>query len=80
MGGKAELGPIDPALNISKDRGTAVLQQVQVEDVMSFIRFIKEVAGLTDQSALADNVHILTEKLSPWTLGASIGLIHTSGW
>jgi ATP-dependent protease ClpP protease subunit len=70
MGGKAELGPIDPSLNISKDRGTAVVEQVQVEDVMSFVRFIKEVAGLTDQSAIADNVHILTEKLSPWTLGS----------
>ena len=76
MGGKAELGPIDPSLSISKGRGTAVVEPVQVEDVMSFVRFIKDVAGLTDQSALADNVRILTEKLLPWTLG-SIYRTHT---
>jgi hypothetical protein len=73
---KAELSPIDPALGISQERGTEAKEQIQVEDVMSFIRFIKEVAGLTDQSAIADNVRILTEKLSPWVLG-SIHRTHT---
>ena len=70
MGKKAELGPIDPALSITQDGGTAVQEQIRVEDVMSFVRFLKEVPGLTEQSALAENVRILTEKLSPWVLGS----------
>lgn len=76
MGRKAELGPIDPALNIAQDPGTAVKEAIRVEDVMSYIRFIKEVAGLGDQQAIADNVRLLSEKLSPWIIG-SIHRIHT---
>jgi hypothetical protein len=76
MGKKAELGPIDPALGITQGQGTEVKEHIRVEDVMAFIRFLKEVAGLGDQSAIADNVHILTDKLSPWVLG-SIYRTHT---
>ena len=76
LGRKAELGPIDPALSISNDKGTEVKEQIRVEDVMSFIGFIKEVAGLGDQDAIAANVRVLTEKLSPWVLG-SIYRTHT---
>ncbi|MBZ5672549.1 MAG: hypothetical protein LAO04_22845, partial [Acidobacteriia bacterium] len=70
LGRKAELGPIDPALSITQDKGTEVKEQIRVEEVMSFIAFIKEVAGLGDQHAIAENVRILTEKLSPWVLGS----------
>lgn len=70
MGKKAELGPIDPALSVSQEGGTAVQEQIRVEDVMSFVRFLKEVTGLTDQAALAENVRVLAEKLSPWVLGS----------
>lgn len=70
MGKKAELSPIDPQLTISGDGGTGVQEQVSVEDVMSFFKFIKEIAGLTDQSAIANNMQLLTEKLSPWIVGS----------
>jgi hypothetical protein len=73
MGPKAELGPIDPVREFRiNDRP----EPISVEDVMSFSRFIKEIAGLTDQSAISDNIHVLTEKLSPWAIG-SIYRIHT---
>jgi len=71
MGRKAELGPIDPAVNrITHETGTPVQEQIRVEDVMSYIGFLKEKAGLGDQQAIADNVRVLSEKLSPWVLGS----------
>jgi Serine dehydrogenase proteinase len=67
MGGKAELGPIDPALSrITQDSGTAVKEEIRVEDIMSYVDFLKEKAGLSDQAALAGNIRILGEKLTPW--------------
>lgn len=70
MGSKAELGPIDAALQVGQAPGTETKEQIRVEDVMSFIRFIREVAGLGDQAAIAENVRILADKISPWHLGA----------
>jgi hypothetical protein len=71
MGSKAELGPIDPALNrINQDSGTPVQEEIRVEDIMSYIGFLKDKAGLGDQSALATNVGILGQKLPPWVLGS----------
>ena len=71
MGRKAELGPIDPAVNrITHETGTPVQEQIRVEDVMSYIGFLKEKAGLGDQQAIAENVRVLSEKLSPWVLGS----------
>lgn len=73
MGEKAELGPIDPLRETRVDNRK---EPVSVEDVMSFIRFNKDVAGLTDQSAISKNVQTLVDKLSPWFIG-SIYRIHT---
>lgn len=71
MGSKGELGPIDPAMSrITQDGGTAMEEQIRVEDVMSFVGFLKEKAGLGDQTALASNVSILAEKLTPQLLGS----------
>lgn len=71
MSPSAELGPIDPALNrITQDGGTMVQEEVRVEDVMSYVGFIRDKAGLGDQSAIASNVAILAEKLQPWFLGS----------
>ena len=36
---------------------------------MAYIDFLKDKAGLGDQVALASNVQILAEKLTPWALG-----------
>jgi len=71
MGCKGELGPIDPALSrITQDGGTAMEEQIRVEDVMSFVGFLKDKAGLGDQTALANNISILAEKLTPQLLGS----------
>lgn len=71
MGSKAELGPIDPALNrITQDSGTPVQEEIRVEDVMSYIGFLRDKAGLGDQSALASNIAVLAQKLPPWILGS----------
>lgn len=72
---KAELGPIDPAVS-KAEKGTAVPEHVRVEDVMAFVDFMKDKAGLGDQRAIASNVKILSEKLTPWGLG-SIYRTHT---
>lgn len=71
MGSKAELGPIDPAINrITQDSGTPVQEEIRVEDVMSYVGFLRDKAGLGDQSALAQNITLLAQKLSPWVLGS----------
>jgi hypothetical protein len=71
MGSKAELGPIDPALSrIHQEGGTPMQEEIRIEDVMSYISFIKDKAGLGDQTAIAENVRILAEKLSPWVVGS----------
>jgi len=71
MGKKAELGPIDPSL----ERGTVgdramPLQEISVEDVNSFILFVKEKANINDQMALAQVIKSLIDQISPLTLGS----------
>ncbi len=77
MGKKGELGPIDPQVSFSRDQGggTQVQENMSVEDIMSFIDFIRDKAGFKDESALASLMSGLTDKLSPWQLG-SINRIH----
>ena len=71
MSPAAELGSIDPALNrVTQDGGTVVQEEVRVEDVMSYVGFIRDKAGLGDQAAIASSVAILAEKLQPWFLGS----------
>jgi hypothetical protein len=69
---RAQLGPIDPALSrvTAQEGGTAMQEEIRVEDVMSFVGFIRDKAGLGDQAAVAANVKLLAEKLSPWLLGS----------
>lgn len=71
MGRKGELSPIDPSL-IMLPRGRPPMEQMptqlEVEDVSSYLTFISE-AGLSDQTALAQSVCILAEKLTPQVLG-----------
>lgn len=71
MGPKGELGPIDPQFSISRGREgeTPVQEQVAVEDIMSYLRMLRERVGLTDQAALAAPVAVLAEKLDPTLLG-----------
>jgi len=71
MGRKGELGPIDPQLSIQRGREgeTLVEEQIAVEDIMSYIRFLRDKAGLTDQTALVGPITALANKMDPRTLG-----------
>jgi hypothetical protein len=69
MSAKGELGPIDPSLGIKQDQEGVVNKQINVEDVMSYIAFLKDKAGLTDQDAISSSVDILSQKLEPWLIG-----------
>ena len=70
MGKKSELGPIDPTLVKSSISERALPpQDISVEDVNSFISFIKEKANINDQSALANMVGTLINQVSPLALG-----------
>jgi hypothetical protein len=78
MGRKGELGPIDPQLQVRRkgEGGTVVQEQIAVEDIISYFRFAREKAGLSDQSALVAPFSALTGKLDqPWILGG-INRIH----
>lgn len=69
---KAELGPIDPSLTFepSPDRPAPfLLRDLGVEDVASYVKFLRNRAGLTDQSALAGAIGTLAEQLTPTLLG-----------
>lgn len=71
MGRKAELSPIDPTLVRSGGGGSAIPpQEISVEDVSSYISFIKERANINDQAALAQLVGILSGNLTPLVLGS----------
>lgn len=69
-GKKAELGPIDPTLvKMSQGETAGPSQEISVEDVNSYISFIKERANINDQSALAQLISLLANNLTPLTLG-----------
>jgi hypothetical protein len=71
MGKKGELGPIDPLLTkFERGERTVTQEEMSVEDVMSFVSFLKERVGIEDGAALASSMNILAEKLNPWLLGA----------
>lgn len=71
MGKKAELSPIDPTLVKMTGGETSIpAQEISVEDVNSYITFLREKANINDQSALSQMVSILANHLTPLTLGA----------
>ena len=71
MGKKAELSPIDPTLRKTQmGEVTGPPQEISVEDVNSYISFVRERANINDQSALAQMVSILANNLAPLTLGS----------
>lgn len=72
MGRKGELSPIDPSLQLiisEKERPSMMLPEIGVEDISAYITFVKERAGLTDQTALSKSIEILADKLTPPVLG-----------
>ena len=71
MGKKAELSPIDPTLVKMTAAGTSGDQkEISVEDVNSYLSFLKDRANINDQSALAQGISILANDLTPLTLGS----------
>jgi len=71
MGKKAELSPIDPTLvRAVIGEATVPPPEISVEDVSSYIAFMRERANINDQSALAQVVSQLASHLTPLTLGS----------
>ncbi len=77
LGRNGELGPIDPFMNLERvlarpgqPQGTVVQEAVSVEDVMAYVRFARERAGLSDQAALASSLTKLTDRLDAVALGS----------
>jgi hypothetical protein len=70
MGPKAELSPIDPTLTqLSIAHESAPPSQIAVEDVTSYIQFVRERANINDQDALSRLVAQLVEHITPLALG-----------
>lgn len=71
MSRKAELGPIDPALQIAPNQAGAGLKlpELGVEDVSAYVKFIKDRVGLVDQAAVASLMSLLASNLTPPVLG-----------
>lgn len=69
MGRKGELSPVDPSLRLSESPKPGIPTEIGVEDISSYITFIKERAGLTDQDAVSNLVEQLSKDLTPVILG-----------
>lgn len=73
LGAHGELGPIDPIMSLQKagpNPGTPIQDTINVEDVMAYLRFVREAAGLTDQGTLATSLKSLTDRLDAVVLGS----------
>ena len=72
MGPKGELGPIDPQMHWqnSREGDTPVEERVAVEDIMSYLRWLRERVGLSDQEALAGPIAALAARIEPSILGS----------
>lgn len=71
MGRKGELGPIDPQFQVRRGEGETVVQdQIGVEDVMAYIKFVQEHVKVTDQVELAKLAIELGRHVPPPALGS----------
>lgn len=60
MGRKGELSPIDPSIKrFGSEDGDRASREIGVEDISSYLTFVKERAGLSDQSALTNAFKVL---------------------
>lgn len=76
LGPQAELGPIDPSINIMRrvtqpggGDGTPVQDTVSVEDVMAFVDFVQSRCRIKDEAALSMMLQKLTDRLDAVALG-----------
>ena len=67
----AELGPIDPKAMNEFNPLDARNQQIgiNVEDVASYVNFVKEFVGIRHKDELVQALNVLTEKVHPLALG-----------
>lgn len=76
LGRHGELGPIDPILNLQRmitapgQQGTPIQDTINVEDVMAYLKFVREQVGLTDQDALSASLGNLAGRLDAVGLGS----------
>jgi len=72
MSRKAELGPIDPTLVKATIGGETAVppQEIAVEDVNSFLSFVRDRANINDQDAVANILTSLVNQIGPLTLGS----------
>lgn len=71
MGKKAELSPIDPIfIKTSQNEIAGSLQEINVEDVNSFVSFVKDRAGIFEPLAVSQIVTLLVNNISPLALGS----------
>ncbi len=64
----ASLGPVDPQITVNKKDGP---QQFAYEDVSAYTRFLKEEAGITEQTEKANLLTPLVNQIEPSVIGAS---------
>lgn len=69
MGKKAELGPIDATLERKKDPNKPP-EIISVEDINSFLNFVKQRAGIQDQNALSQMLKCLIDDVGPRVIGS----------
>jgi hypothetical protein len=67
MGAFGTLGPIDPQITTRKKDGTT--QQFGYEDVVSFLSFVREEGGITEQQYIKGAFEKLCEVVEPTVLG-----------
>ena len=81
MSRKGELGPIDPQM-MQEQKGNGPpgtspsIRPMSTEDISSYISFVKDKVGITDQNALAALTKSLTDTLTPPTLG-QVNRVHS---
>lgn len=77
LGPLGELGPIDPFMALQRQVGQPgappmfVQDNIGIEDLMAYVKFVGERAGLSDQNALTASLGHLANRLDPISLGAA---------
>jgi hypothetical protein len=67
MTSRSNLGPVDPRGIFSVEDKKLT---VEIEDIMGYLRFVKEKVGIKDQSYLIEALKELTQKVPPPILGS----------
>jgi len=64
----ASLGPVDPQITVNSKEG---LQQFAYEDVLAYTNFLKEEAGITEQSEKVELLSPLVSQIAPNAIGGA---------